>query len=93
MQDRRKGKLEKKFCGLLRALPSFWLNLPNTKDRKALLTCIVDPDWSNSRITWHNMVLLYLDGVVLKLESWAVRYLDKPSFSWRALLAFIVKAK
>ena len=40
-----KEKLERqKFCALLRAIPTFWLNLPNTSDKKVLFTCIVDQD-------------------------------------------------
>ena len=60
----------KQFSALLRALPSFWMNLFNTRDRKALSTCIVDQDWIG-------IVLLCLDGVGLKQVSWAVRYLVK----------------
>ena len=73
----------KKFCALLRALPSFWLNLLYTRDRKALFTCIVDQDWSDSKLPWLDMFLLCLDGVGLKQVSWAVRYLDKPQ--WKAV--------
>ena len=77
-----KDKLEK-FSALLRALHSFWLNLLNTRDRKYLYTCIVDQDWSDSRLPWLDIVLLCLDVVGLKRVSWAVRYLDKPE--WRAV--------
>ena len=50
---------------------------------KALFTCILDQDWSDSRPPWLDIVLLCLDGVEIQLVSWAVRYLDKPQ--WRTV--------
>ena len=45
---------------------------------KALCTCILDCDWSESRLPWLDRVLLCVVGVGLNGVSWAVRYLDKP---------------
>ena len=55
----------------------FWLNLLNPMDKKVLCACMVDQDWSDSRLPRLDMVLLCLDEVRMKRVSWAVRYLDK----------------
>ena len=41
----------------------------------------MDPDWSGSRLPSLDIVLLCLDGTVLKLVSTAVRYLDQLRWS------------
>ena len=55
-----------KVCAQLRAISSFWMNLPNKRDKKALLTCIVNRGWSDSRLPWLDIVILCMDGVGLK---------------------------
>ena len=48
---------------LITSLPSFWINLLNTRDRKGPLICIVDGGWSKSSLTSLERVLLCLDRV------------------------------
>ena len=50
-----KKRLEINFA-LLKAKSSFWLHLLNSRDKKALFTCVVDQDWSDNRLLWLDIV-------------------------------------
>ena len=72
---------------MIRALPSFWLNLLNARDRKALFTCIVDHNWSDSRVhgwTWFCYVWMELDGIgQASMEGCEILKTNNPSTKYQ----------